>query len=503
MRLAAVVAALAAVAALRPQPRAARRKSVFLRAHHRHFVVASPNASAAVRSGAFSPNNLLEGRVDVLCRCQTAALWYSNGVRADATLWLALGSDVSVGVAGARVRGLAPDEKTFALQLRGALVDRGDDADDAAGLSDDLVGPGVDPAPDDAAGRGKDDEGLGGNAADRGGNAALDRADGDDAPDRAAGKSQRNLVKRLARAAAKRLAALPPAPAGFEVRRNETLEALVARLRPAEVVILDEGAPPFDAAGEGVVVVVVADQSGFEPGAAERLATRLGGTRRSLGERSLLSSQCVLLANHRLDVAAEEAKQRLEEAEEVTRAARARTKRFKAEKRQDRLVAADNELLARLVSGGDPYDASSFTSAHAAFKRRQNEVFVDLARRFIGEDSKVFILDGADAETTRALLRSGGVAADRIVCANPFPDTAAALRNSGITVVERRAEDWLPAAAERFAALYPPRRRSLAPPFLAVAAPRNIHVPAAASPRPASMEFPPGTSTDVAARRSR
>ena len=59
----------------------------------RDFVVVCHNVSPLVLRGTFSPNNLLEGRVDVLARCVSAALWLSNGVRADTTLWLALGDD--------------------------------------------------------------------------------------------------------------------------------------------------------------------------------------------------------------------------------------------------------------------------------------------------------------------------------------------------------------------------------------------------------------------------
>ena len=59
-----------------------------------------------------------------MCRCATSALWYSNGIRADASLHLSLGN-TTASVAGAEVRGLAPDEKTFALQLQRALEDDG------------------------------------------------------------------------------------------------------------------------------------------------------------------------------------------------------------------------------------------------------------------------------------------------------------------------------------------------------------------------------------------
>ena len=198
--------------ALQPQ-HAATHRSKRLTAH-RHFVVAASNASSAVANGQFSVNNLLQGRVDVLCRCATSALWYSNGIRADASLHLSL-NDTTASVAGAEVRGLAPDEKTFALQLQRALED-----DDKAA-------------------------------------AAQEGFELREARRRLfAQKSPRNLARRVARAAAKR----PPFPAGFAVRRGESLPELVRRLsNNTDVVVLDEGGAPFEPPS-GDAVVVVADQ---------------------------------------------------------------------------------------------------------------------------------------------------------------------------------------------------------------------------------------------------
>jgi hypothetical protein len=47
----------------------------------RHFILLCNNVSEDVGKGLFRPNNLLEGRVDVICRCITNALYFSNGVR--------------------------------------------------------------------------------------------------------------------------------------------------------------------------------------------------------------------------------------------------------------------------------------------------------------------------------------------------------------------------------------------------------------------------------------
>ena len=89
------------------------------------------------------------GRLDVLCRCVTAGLLFSHGVREDARVHLVVGDSESGGggdghgdgaddergdqgdgqawtvtVDGARVRRLNPDERSTAALLRGALADR-------------------------------------------------------------------------------------------------------------------------------------------------------------------------------------------------------------------------------------------------------------------------------------------------------------------------------------------------------------------------------------------
>ena len=371
------------VGGLQP-PYAATRRTAPLTAH-RHFIVAASNASSAVANGQFSVNNLLQGRVDVLCRCATSALWYSNGIRADASLHLSL-NDTTASVAGAEVRGLAPDEKTFALQLQRAL-----DNDCKAEAAQ---------------------EGFERREARR---------------QLFAQKSPRNLARRVARAAAKR----PPFPAGFAVRRGESLPELVRRLsNNADVVVLDEGGAPFEPTG-GDVVVVVADQLGWAPGVLEGLVAA-GARKCSLGDRPLLASQCLTLVNHRLDLKDE---------------AKRRTRRFKAQKRAERTFSSDGDLRARLLAKGDPWDATDFSGAHRAFKASHNDVLARFARRY---GAAAFALDGADAASTRALAEAGV----DVYVANPFPATAAALRQRGATVVEARAEDYLPTADVSFGAIY-------------------------------------------------
>lgn len=90
----------------------------------RHFVVLCHNVTDAMILGDFNINNLLENRVDVMCRCVSAGLWVSNGIRRNAHVWLMLGeSRLSIEVLGSDVSGLNPDEKTVALMLQRTLAD--------------------------------------------------------------------------------------------------------------------------------------------------------------------------------------------------------------------------------------------------------------------------------------------------------------------------------------------------------------------------------------------
>mgnify|MGYP001986392822 CR=1 FL=1 len=56
----------------------------------RHVVVLFHDVSAATAAGLFSVSNLLQGRVDVWCRCVTAALYLSDDLRRDTVVSLVL-----------------------------------------------------------------------------------------------------------------------------------------------------------------------------------------------------------------------------------------------------------------------------------------------------------------------------------------------------------------------------------------------------------------------------
>lgn len=86
----------------------------------RQFVVLGHEAPL---SPDFSLDDLAgaAGRLDVLCRCVTAALCLSHGIREDVRVWLVLRDEFTVRFEGSEVRNLNPDERSTAALVRGAL----------------------------------------------------------------------------------------------------------------------------------------------------------------------------------------------------------------------------------------------------------------------------------------------------------------------------------------------------------------------------------------------
>ncbi|MFB6305072.1 MAG: tRNA (pseudouridine(54)-N(1))-methyltransferase TrmY, partial [Haloferacaceae archaeon] len=79
------------------------------------------------------------GRLDVLCRCVTAGLLLSHGVREDARVHLVLDDTFTVRFDGREVRRLNPDERSTAARVRTALERR----DEAVGHVPAEPSPGV------------------------------------------------------------------------------------------------------------------------------------------------------------------------------------------------------------------------------------------------------------------------------------------------------------------------------------------------------------------------
>ena len=66
------------------------------------------------------------GRLDVLVRCVTAALWKSHGIRHDTDVWLILNGPpdppITVHLNGENIRYLNPDERSTAALIRNGLI---------------------------------------------------------------------------------------------------------------------------------------------------------------------------------------------------------------------------------------------------------------------------------------------------------------------------------------------------------------------------------------------
>jgi len=71
----------------------------------------------------FSLNDLpgSAGRLDILCRCVTAAFCLSHGIRRDVTVYLVLQNKIVLRFEGASLRHLNPDERSTAALIQKAL----------------------------------------------------------------------------------------------------------------------------------------------------------------------------------------------------------------------------------------------------------------------------------------------------------------------------------------------------------------------------------------------
>ncbi|WP_430503859.1 tRNA (pseudouridine(54)-N(1))-methyltransferase TrmY [Haloparvum sp. PAK95] len=65
------------------------------------------------------------GRLDLLCRCVSAAVFLSHGIREDVRIHLVLSDEYTVRFDAADLRHLHPDERNVASRVRGALEERG------------------------------------------------------------------------------------------------------------------------------------------------------------------------------------------------------------------------------------------------------------------------------------------------------------------------------------------------------------------------------------------
>jgi tRNA pseudouridine-54 N-methylase len=266
-------------------------------------VVLFHDVSAPTAAGLFSVSNLLQGRVDVWCRCVTAALYLSDDLRRDTVVSLVLSPPSSeekhekefpididinrtrvVTVRGDEVEGLAPAETRVALLLQratqhaslGALGELGREAKAAAAR---------------AANRDEDEKGE-----------AREK------------KSARNASRRRARWVAQRPGSAGPVPGitvtdypNTETCLNAVCDALGGG--PGSILLLDAAGAPFATRALGkekrasadATTFVLGDATGITKHERELLMRQDGISTVALGPRVLLASHCIVLAHAALD----------------------------------------------------------------------------------------------------------------------------------------------------------------------------------------------------------
>ena len=273
----------------------------------RHVVVLCHDVSAPTAAGLFSVSNLLQGRVDVWCRCVTASLYLSDDLRRDTIVSLVLSPPVEtraedreprnprrtrvVTVRGDAIEGLAPAETRVALLLQRATQHASLGALGELGYM------------------GKQSE-LEARAA---GTPSSARA----ATERREKKSARNAERRRAGWVARQPGSAGPVPGiavtdypSTETCLDETLSALGDV--PGSILLLDAaGAPVAWALGKekrsraDATTLVLGDAAGITPREREILTRRGGVSTVALGPRVLLASHCIVLAHAALDNALE------------------------------------------------------------------------------------------------------------------------------------------------------------------------------------------------------
>ena len=91
-------------------------------ADERDVLVICHGTPMDVVDGRIELNNLLDGRVDVLSRCATAALFVSHGMRRQTRLWLHLADRrLTLCCDGTLAKGLNPDERSMASAIKRSL----------------------------------------------------------------------------------------------------------------------------------------------------------------------------------------------------------------------------------------------------------------------------------------------------------------------------------------------------------------------------------------------
>jgi tRNA pseudouridine-54 N-methylase len=270
---------------------------------HRNIVVLSHNVSQNMVDGMFEVNNLLTGRIDVLARCITSALWVSNGIRRDTTIFLMLfPHNITIEIQGEHVHGLNPDERTTALYLqRALLVGSAETEKEQQGEEKERLVSVVYPQKKDPASKYKRPETINPNK-------PGSRSKSEKLALRVTRKAQEAMLRRVHKSVGNNATS----PRGFVLHRDDTLEARLTSLRKknGSIFALNEIGEPLgnifakmdlETRREEETTLFLGDQIGYSLMDEELLANDKDVTQISLGPLSLLTSQCITITHHYLD----------------------------------------------------------------------------------------------------------------------------------------------------------------------------------------------------------
>lgn len=299
--------------AFKARPTRAGMSTVALHLHatsqtHRNIVILSHNVSQDAADGLFDVNNLLTGRIDVLARCVNSALWVSNGIRKNTSVFLMLfPHNITIEIQGNYVENLNPDERTMALFLQRTLLvgDRGDKEKHALEES----------SPEQwnlAAGQRREVELLRLQETQRKRPVLINEFKPGAIPKseknamRVARKHREAMVRRINRAG-------DDAPVGFLLHRDDTLETRLKTFSSVgNIIMLHElGEPLVDTlasmyqqkTADTTITLILGDQIGYVASDEKLLAESDALRQVSLGPTSLLTSQCITIMHHYLDTA--------------------------------------------------------------------------------------------------------------------------------------------------------------------------------------------------------
>jgi tRNA pseudouridine-54 N-methylase len=276
---------------------------------HRNIIILSHNVSQDVADGFFDVNYLLTGRIDVLARCVNSALWVSHGIRKDTSVFLMLfPHNITIEIQGDSVHNLNPDERTMALHLQRTLLvgGRGDENKHALEES----------SPEQwklAAGQRREVELLRLQETQRK-RPAMTNPFKPGALPRSEKKAMR-LTRKHREAMVRRINRVgTDAPVGFLLHRDDTLETRLKTFSSmGPIIMLHElGEPLVDALAsiyqqetdhDTTTTLILGDQIGYVPSDEKLMAESDALRQVSLGPISLLTSQCITITHHYLDMA--------------------------------------------------------------------------------------------------------------------------------------------------------------------------------------------------------